>query len=70
MTDYILFKNLDGKYMTLPECLEVNKTGTRMNPKEGAVDENGEKGRSRSRRGQERMKIPLRKRRKTRPSTM
>ncbi len=26
MTDYILFKNLDGKYMTLPECLEVNKT--------------------------------------------
>ena len=25
MTDYILFKNLDGKYMTLPECLEVNK---------------------------------------------
>lgn len=26
MTDYILFKNLDGKYLTLPECLEVNKT--------------------------------------------
>ncbi len=26
MTDYILFKNLDGKYMTLPECLEVGKT--------------------------------------------
>ena len=26
MTDYILFKNLDGKYMTLPECLEVAKT--------------------------------------------
>ena len=25
MTDYILFKNLDGVYMTLPECLEVNK---------------------------------------------
>ena len=23
MNDYILFKNLDGKYMTLPECLEV-----------------------------------------------
>ena len=23
MTAYILFKNLDGKYMTLPECLEV-----------------------------------------------
>lgn len=26
MTDYILFKNLEGKYLTLPECLEVNKT--------------------------------------------
>ena len=26
MTDYILFKNLDGKYMTLPECLEVAKS--------------------------------------------
>ena len=23
MNDYILFKNLDGKYMTLPECLET-----------------------------------------------
>lgn len=23
MNDYILFKNLDGKYITLPECLEV-----------------------------------------------
>ncbi|MCR4851583.1 MAG: molecular chaperone HtpG [Lachnospiraceae bacterium] len=28
MTDYILFKNLDGKYLTLPECLEVNKIDT------------------------------------------
>ncbi len=26
MTDYILFKNLEGKYLTLPECLEINKT--------------------------------------------
>lgn len=25
MTDYILFKNLEGKYLTLPECLEENK---------------------------------------------
>lgn len=25
MSDYILFKNLDGKYLTLPECLEENK---------------------------------------------
>ena len=42
MTDYILFKNLDGKYMTLPDCLEVNK----VDPDEAensAVDENGEK---------------------------
>ena len=42
MTDYILFKNLDGKYMTLPECLEVNKTDS-DETQEGAVDENGEK---------------------------
>ena len=42
MTDYILFKNLDGKYMTLPECLEVNKTDP-DEIQEGAVDENGEK---------------------------
>ena len=28
MTDYILFKNLDGKYMTLPECLEVKPIDT------------------------------------------
>ena len=41
MTDYILFKNLDGKYMTLPECLEVNK----IDPEEAenATDENGNK---------------------------
>ena len=25
MNDYILFKNLEGKYLTLPECLEANK---------------------------------------------
>ncbi len=39
MTDYILFKNLDGKYMTLPECLEVKP----IDVEENAVDENGEK---------------------------
>lgn len=39
MTDYILFKNLDGKYMTLPECLEVKPIDT----EETATDENGEK---------------------------
>ncbi len=37
MTDYILFKNLDGKYLTLPECLEVNK----IDPDE-AEDKDGE----------------------------
>ncbi len=25
MKDYLIFKNLDGKYLTLPECLEENK---------------------------------------------
>lgn len=46
MTDYILFKNLDGNYMTLPECLEVKK----VDPEEAAeetveaevVDANGD----------------------------
>ena len=37
MTDYILFKNLDGVYMTLPECLEVKPIDT----EETATDENG-----------------------------
>ncbi len=53
MTDYILFKNLDGVYMTLPECLEVNKIDPdeveegdgqkTASDAEAAVDENGEK---------------------------
>ncbi|MDO4514243.1 MAG: molecular chaperone HtpG [Lachnospiraceae bacterium] len=43
MTDYILFKNLDGKYLTLPECLEVNKIDPDEADMENAVDENGEK---------------------------
>ena len=42
MTDYILFKNLEGKYLTLLECLEVNKTDP-DETQETAVDENGEK---------------------------
>ena len=41
MTDYILFKNLDGNYMTLPECLEVKPIDP--DNEENAVDENGEK---------------------------
>ncbi|MCH5261833.1 MAG: molecular chaperone HtpG [Lachnospiraceae bacterium] len=44
MTDYILFKNLDGEYMTLPECLEVNKIDPdEVEEGESATDENGEK---------------------------
>ena len=39
MTNYILFKNLDGKYLTLPECLEIKPM---EETEEGtAVDENG-----------------------------
>ncbi|MBO4890940.1 MAG: molecular chaperone HtpG, partial [Lachnospiraceae bacterium] len=37
MTDYILFKDIDDKYMTLPECLELPEKKT-----EEATDENGE----------------------------
>ncbi len=40
MTDYILFKDIDGKYLTLPECLEVKPIDT----EEGeATDEAGNK---------------------------
>ncbi len=42
MTDYILFKNLDGIYMTLPECLEVNKIDP-DEAEENATDEAGHK---------------------------
>ena len=42
MTDYILFKDLDGKYKTLPDCLEVGKSDP-DEKSEAAVDENGEK---------------------------
>ena len=43
MTDYILFKNLDGKYLTLPECLEVKLVDTEEGEQATATDENGEK---------------------------
>ncbi len=55
MNDYILFKNLDGKYLTLPECLETKPMDGEEGPDEGAqadsakeqagtaVDENGGK---------------------------
>ncbi|MFI3237034.1 MAG: molecular chaperone HtpG [Lachnospiraceae bacterium] len=38
MTDYILFKNLEDQYMTLPECLEVKPVDAED---EKAVDEDG-----------------------------
>ena len=41
MTDYILFKDLDGKYLTTIEALDVNKTDP--DEQETATDENGEK---------------------------
>ena len=38
MNDYILFKNLDGNYETLPECLETKPIDSE---EEKATDENG-----------------------------
>jgi len=43
MTDYILFKNLDGNYLTLPECLEVAKVDPDEAESADAVDEDGNK---------------------------
>ena len=43
MTDYILFKNLDGNYMTLPECLEVKPIDPDEKETAEATDENGKK---------------------------
>ncbi len=42
MNDYILFKNLEGKYLTLPECLDIKPQDEEESAGE-AVDENGEK---------------------------
>ena len=41
MTDYILFKDLDGKYHTLPEALEINAKDTGDEASETAQDEEG-----------------------------
>ena len=47
MTDYILFKDLDGKYLTTPEALNVNRIDPEAEDEakaaETATDENGEK---------------------------
>ncbi len=39
MTDYILFKNLEGKYMTLPECLEIKPQDEEEESAEEVVEE-------------------------------
>ncbi len=39
MTDYILFKDINGKFMALPECLEVQKIDTEN--AENAAEEKG-----------------------------
>ena len=39
MTDYIMFKDIDGKYMSLPECLEVKPID--IDDEEKATDEDG-----------------------------
>ena len=46
MTNYILFKNLEGKYLTLPECLEIKPQDEEDEDSKAAgsaVDENGNK---------------------------
>ncbi len=44
MNDYILFKDFDGKYMTLPECLEIKPQDTEEDENATATDaETGEK---------------------------
>ena len=40
MNDYILFKNLEGKYLTLPECLEIKPMDSEET--DGTAGENGE----------------------------
>ena len=42
MNDYILFKNIEGKYLTLPECLELQDK-KEEGEEASATDENGEK---------------------------
>ncbi len=41
MNDYILFENLDGVFLTLPQCLETKPLDEEETTAEGAVDENG-----------------------------
>ena len=43
MTDYILFKNLEGNYVTLPECLEVAKSDPDETDANDAADSSEDK---------------------------
>ncbi|MBQ7679797.1 MAG: molecular chaperone HtpG [Butyrivibrio sp.] len=43
MNDYILFRNLDGKYLTLPEALQINAEAEKAAEEENAVAEDGTK---------------------------
>ena len=40
MGDYVLFKNLDGKYLTLKDCIEENKKETEEKKEDAAESEN------------------------------
>ena len=43
MTNYILFKNLDDKYLTLPECLGTTEDDNTENTSDDAKDDNASK---------------------------
>ncbi len=43
MNDYILFKNLDGKYITLPDALQINAEAEKAIEEENAKTEDGDK---------------------------
>ena len=43
MNDYILFKNIDGKYLTLKDCIEENKKPEETANAEEAADTKEEK---------------------------
>ncbi|WP_031553636.1 molecular chaperone HtpG [Oribacterium sp. FC2011] len=42
MTDYILFKDINGKYLALPECLEVNKIDTENDNADASSNDSAE----------------------------
>ena len=44
MNDYILFKNLDGKYLTLKDCIEENKKEETKAVEEEKTEEKASEG--------------------------